>query len=352
MSQNMARWGSVLGTLMMLTSTQTADAQWVSAINPCACAQPVVQACYRTVPVTEYRQITQTVMKPVYETKYVNQQVTVYRPVTETRTVSVPTVTYQNVTECRQITRDQGCWQTTYRRTCLMSPCQYDPRANLIGWLNRTAYSIRSTFTPRIVAHRQYVPRMVTYNVPITRRVAHHGTRQVTYNVTRMQAYTTTRKVAINTVRYVAQQTVRTVPVTVWRTVPIGTTVAYAAAPLSTALAPSPDPIGRTAKGSTKSRTADSTDDKFKDRRSDDNSKKFERDSSSLDSGDGGNAGIQRFQNTPNATQPEGSFVTHAPSRSLPSIVRASRWTATRRANSGPALITRGISVATATSRK
>ena len=265
--------GSLAGTLLMCIST--ANAQWVSN-NPCACYAPVARPCYRTVPVTEYREVRQTVQKPIYETKYVTQNVTAYKPVTETRTASVPTVRYHNVTQCRTVYRNCGYWRTRYECRNLPSPCQYDPRPDLFGWLNRTAYSIRATFTPRVIARREYVPRVVAEQIPYTRTVAHHGTRQVSYQVTRMVPYTTTRKVAVNTVRYVTQQVVTRRPVTVWRTVPIGTTIAYA--PITntrTVLQPTPDPVSRR-------RSADSTDSKFNDKSRGASDQKFKRDSDKL----------------------------------------------------------------------
>lgn len=345
MFRNMACAGSLLGALTLFSSAQTASAQWMPAGNPCPCPQPVVQPCYRTVPVTEYRQIRQTVTRPVYETKYVDQKVTAYRPITETRTANVPTVTYQNVTECQTRTRDMGYWRTRYEQRRLMSPCQYDPRPNLFGWLNRTGYAIRSTFTPRVVAHREYVPNVVAYNVPITRTVAQHGTRQVTYKVTRMEPYTTTRRVAVNTVRYVSQNVVRRQPVTVWRTVPIGSTVAFASVGNHTALAPNPDPIG-SAKADPKKRTANSADNKFDDRSNDSSKDVFRRDSSSLDSKTNGNLGVDRSAQPPVFNHTANRLASHRPaatSRRLPSIVRAGGWIARRprreSTTRGPSLI-------------
>jgi hypothetical protein len=207
-----------------------------------------VRQCYQTVPVTEYRQVKQTVQRPVVETKYVDRQFTEYRPVTETKTVNVPTVSYQNVTEYRTAQRDCGRWTTQYHQTPRCSPCEYDNRADLMGWLNRTGYSLRMAFTPRFTTSRHYVPNVVAYSVPVTRQVAIRGTRQVAYNVTRLVPQTTTRKVAVNTVRYVSQEVTAMQPVTVMRTVPIGSRVAYVPFTTSgstqTALQPIPDRIG------------------------------------------------------------------------------------------------------------
>jgi hypothetical protein len=98
----------------------------------------------------------------------------------------------------------------------------------VLGWMNRTGYEIRSAFTPRYTAHRQFVPQQTIAQVPVTRQVAQQGTRQVTYNVTRMEPHTTTRQVAINETKWVAEEQTVSRPVTTYRTVPVGTTVAYA----------------------------------------------------------------------------------------------------------------------------
>lgn len=317
--------GSLAGTLMMILSP-AADAQWVTASacstcsTPCpSCYVPVARPCYQTVPVTEYREYRHVVHKPVCETKYVTQNVTAYKPVTETRVANVPTVHYQNVTECRTVYRNCGYWRTRYQCRYLPSPCEYDPRPDLFGWLNRTAYSIRATFTPRVIAHREYVPRTVAENVPFTRTIAHHGTRQVSYQVTRMVPYTTTRKVAVNTVRYVAQEVVTRRPVTVWRTVPIGTTIAYAPATTTqTALQPTPDPVSRT-------RSADARDSKFEDNsRGASDRKQTEK----LD-GLGTQHAPQRTLDS--HSRKFAGFVEAPRRRPLPSIVRTSRWIARRR---------------------
>ena len=356
MSRHMAVWGSVTGTLLMLFSSAPAQAQWLPFYDPCACVIPIAQPCYRTVPVTEYRQVKQIVQRPVYETKYVNQTVTAYRPVTETRTATIPTVSYQNVTEYRTTYYNAGYWRTRYECRRLPSPCEYDPRPDLFGWLNRTAYSIRASFTPRVIARREYVPRVVARNIPITRTVAHHGTRQITYKVTRMVAYTTTRKVAVNTVRYVAQEVVRTQPVTVWRTIPIGTTIAYSVAPYAatrTALQPAPDPIGSSR------RTATSKNDKTgDDSNSNDNSNEsYDRESSRLDSGKLDGLGTRRSQlPTPlrilnGYSAKLAGYKLSLPRPRLPSIVRTSRWVSRhsrlqKSGGGGPSLITPSVSVA------
>ncbi|MGE3315554.1 MAG: hypothetical protein AB7O26_10600 [Planctomycetaceae bacterium] len=260
MSLNMARVIPLLGSLL-LTMTAPAQAQYFG--NPCACATPVVQPCYQTVPITEMRECRQTVQRPVVETAYVDQPVTTYEPVTEVRTCQVPTVSYQTVTECQPCTRNMGFWQTTYQCNPKIAPCAYDPRPGFAGWWNRTGYSMRQAFTPAVTARRQYVPNYVTTMIPVTRQVAVHGTQQVSYNVTQMVAKHSTRKVAVNTVRYVSEEVVTKHPVTVYRTVPIGSALAFAPGGFSaTASAPRPDSISN-AGAPIPSRSASSNNNKY-----------------------------------------------------------------------------------------
>ena len=268
MSQTMLRPVALFGPLILLFSAGTASAQW---IQPWRCSPPVYQQAfqqqaYRTVPVTEYRQVTQTVQQPIVETEYVDQQVTVYKPVTETRTASVPTVSYQNVTEMQTVTRNAGYWQTHRQHNPRMASCQYDNRPGFRGWMNRTGFSIRQSFTPRVTTRRQYVPRIVSQQVPVTRRVAQHGTRQVSYQVTRMVLQTETRKVAVKKVRYVSKQVVRSQPVTVYRTVPTGSRTAFGVSPYGYAAPqsvqrPVPDP--NFSSGQQPSRSVNSNSDRF-----------------------------------------------------------------------------------------
>ncbi|MFV0446683.1 MAG: hypothetical protein ACK5Q5_24185 [Planctomycetaceae bacterium] len=173
------------------------------AYNPCAvCAQPVAmqaipQTVYREVPVTKYKPVTKTVQKPVLRTVYEDRPVTAYRQVMETKTVDVPMTTYQTVTECQPRTVNRSYWQTTYQKVPKYSPCQYDPNPTFLGWMNRSAYSMRMALTPNYMRQRQYVPNVVSYNVPVNRTVAVPTTRQVTQNVARLEPYQTTQKVAV-----------------------------------------------------------------------------------------------------------------------------------------------------------
>ncbi len=363
---------------------------------------PVAQTMYQNVRVTEFQPVKRTVQRPVVETRYVDQEVTAYRPITETRTAEVPTVNYTNVTEYQTVTRDMGQWFTS--RECINrpTPCQYDPRPGLLGGLNRFGYSLRSAFTPNFRTNRQYVPNYVAQAVPVTRQVAVHGTQQVTYNVTRMEPYKTTRKVAVNSVRMVAEEVTEMHPVTVMRSIPTGTRVAYVSpsslAASRTALAPSPDP-GAVASGRqtiVPSRTADARSNDLKrfNRERTPNpmngyeEKKppvntFQKDGESFPP----TTQIQNPNMIQNTSHTETQPVTrHAelwetpetqqapassagpamqppmtnsrpvtaappvrPTKSIPSIVRVSRWTrrpAATAAPSGPALPSPGISVA------
>lgn len=219
------------------------------AYNPCnVCPQPQ-QVVYRTVPVTEYQQVAQTVRKPIVETAYEDRQFTEYRTVYEQRTAQIPTVSYQNVTECQTVTKDTGRWVSYRQPVQKCSPCAYDSSPGLLGMLNRTGYQLRSAFTPNYTTHRQYQPNVVAYNVPVTRQVAQRGMQTVNYQVAKLEPYTVTKKVAVRRVRYEDEQVVAMRPVTSYRTVPIGTQTAFGFIPYQggegtmTAQGPSPDPI-------------------------------------------------------------------------------------------------------------
>ena len=240
----------------------------VTACNVCApvvqtvCApavQPVMQTVYRQVPVTEYQPVKEMAKRQVFETKYVDQSVTEYRPITETKVAEVPTVSYQNVTECQTQYRNAGYWRTRCEPTCKVSPCQYDQRPGLMGWMNRTSYEMTSAFTPNYRTTREYVPQTVAQTVPVTRQVAIQGSRQVSYNVTRMEPYQTTRKTAVVVPRWEDTEVTVMKPITVVKTMAVGTQVAYVpigAGGTATAFGPAPDPIG-TARGNSPSRSAD-----------------------------------------------------------------------------------------------
>lgn len=359
MSRNMSHAVLLCGTVLALSLTNTAAAQWFPFGDPCRCVQPVAQACYQTVPVTEYRQVRQTVRRPVVETKYVDQTVTEYRPVVDTKTATVPTITYENVTDHQTVYRNAGYWQTHYQCNPKLSPCQYDPRPNLAGWLNRTSYSVRSAFTPRVVARRQYVPQVVAQVVPVTRQVARHGTKQITYKVTRYEPHPTTRKVAVNTVRYVDDQVVSTQPVTVMRSVPIGTSVAYAVSPYgvptATALQPSPDPIG-TARQNSPTRSADRQNDGFGGNRYERDATNVKPDSSDetslLQNSSGASvtpAGYDEPAEPQARRQTASNPARHGARRPVPSIVRLNRWAPRKTTSTGASAADPAVSLANST---
>lgn len=243
-------------SLLAVAGTMSPAWGQICCYDPCCCcAPPPPVQCFQQVAVTEFRKVRQTVQRPVIETKYIDQPCTEYRTVMENRTVQVPTCTYQPVTEYRTVQRDCGQWVTNYRCRPEVSPCQYDNRPDLFGFLNRTGYSVRMAFTPRVWAERTYVPNVVCQQIPVTRHVAVQGTRAVNYQAARVVPITTTRKVAVNTVRMVAQEVVINQPVTVMKTVPMGTGLAFgspwgagyaygAPTPLpQQALAPPPQPV-------------------------------------------------------------------------------------------------------------
>src|SRR4029077_942627 len=126
-----------------------------------------------------------------------------------------------------------------------MTPCQYDNRPGLFGFVNRTGYSLRMGLTPQSWTERVYVPNVVAQQVPVTRQVAVRGTQTINYQVARVVPICTTRKVAVNTVRMVSEEIVTQRPITVFKTVPMGSSLALgvpAAAPTTTtALQPTND---------------------------------------------------------------------------------------------------------------
>jgi len=330
MSRNMYCMVSVLGALFATALPGTASAQWHLFGDPCrrCCTVPVCQPCYQTVPVTEIQEVRQVVQRPVVETNYVKQDYTVFDPVEETRTASIPTVSYDCVTENRAMTRDCGRWVS--HRVCRprVSPCQYDPRPTFAGWLNRTGYQIRSTFTPRVVTRRQYVPNVVTYNVPVTRQVARHEVRQQAYKVTRMVPRTVTREVPVRTVRYVPQEIVRKVPRTVYRTVPIGSAMAYG----SNSLRATADPISGRSSRSASRRNSTFRDDNYQPQKFN----RRDRDSRRDDFGQPNATKrtshlipVPQHQNGENELLP---VPTAGKSQPAPTVVQVGRWTERRSA--------------------
>jgi len=231
-------FAAALGALVVSLQTTAAKAQYYDGCGSCGAVaaqpiahctpiQPVQATCYQTVPVTTYTREKQTVEVPTYETAYEDREVTVMRPVSRTRTVEVPTVSYQNVTEYRTVNKDMGRWTTSYHPIAKCAPCQVDPRPGVIGWMNRTGYSMRNAFTPNYTTSRQYVPNMVTCSVPYTRQVAIQGTRQVAVQETEMVAERKMERVPVQKLVMKREEVTVMRPQTAYRTVPIGTSMAY-----------------------------------------------------------------------------------------------------------------------------
>lgn len=249
---------------MMVSAPVTACSSCQQVVQT-VCAppvQPVMQTVYRQVPVTEYQPVREMAKRQVFETKFVDQAVTAYRPITETKIAEVPTVSYQDMTECQTQFRNVGYWRTRYECQPKASPCQYDGRPGLVGWMNRTGYEVASAFRPDYRTTREYVPQTIAQQVPVTRRVAVQGTRQVTYNVTRMEPYQTTQRVAVTEPRWEEVEVTVMKPMTVVKTMAVGTQVTYVPAGsigTATALRPYPD-NGATATGIRPRQSADALD--------------------------------------------------------------------------------------------
>jgi len=291
----------------------------------CCPPPPVCVPQYTQVPVTEMREVKQTVMKPVQETKYVDQQVTTMVPVQEVRTVQVPTVSYQTVTENHTRMRDCGRWMTNYQCRPKMSPCQYDNRPGLFGWLNRSAYQTRMAFTPNMIAQRQYVPNMVAETIPVSRQVAVRGVQEQKVTVMRMEPRTETRKVAVTETRYEAVvQTIKQ-PVTVMKTVP--TAMAYGGWDCTSATALVPTPIAEKVppKSASKALGAEEFDETKSATKPEDNR------SGSIPKP----APIEDDEVVPtNLEENEEPVVSQAEQPAAPSAVRVSKWVASKRGSS------------------
>ena len=246
------RRGSLAFTLLALAMspllTPTAAAQ-APGCSSCAASQavalpvqpamqPVFQTQYRSVPVTTLRPVTQTVQRPVAYTEYVNQPYTQYVPVSQPVTRQVQSVQYRNVTNYRTVHRDMGRWVTRYQPINRLNPYQIDPRPGIAGWMNRTAFSVRNSLTPRMATSRRYVPNVVAQTIPVQSRVAVPAVRNVTQMVTRMVPRQSMRRVAVNRVRYETATVTQMQPTVAYRNVPIAPTMAWAPSSVSSAYAP------------------------------------------------------------------------------------------------------------------
>jgi len=231
MPSPLTRWLACASLLLVGGLSTPASAQFLfdPCCRPCrpACPPPV-QQCYRTVPVTEYREVQRVVQRPEYYTEYEDREVTEYRRVCENQAVQIPTVSYQTVTECRTVQRDCGRWVTQMECRPKMAPCDYDNRPDIFGAFNRAAYSMRMALTPDYVTRQTWQPNVVTQQIPVTRQVAVRGTRTVNRTVARVVPVTTRRQVAVTRMRMVAQNVTLREPVTVFKTVPVGNAYAFA----------------------------------------------------------------------------------------------------------------------------
>ncbi len=226
-------------TSAVLANSSTARAQFFNqGCNSCAASapvqvasctpiQPVQTSCYQTVPVTTYEREQRKVRVPYYQTAMETRTVTELEPVTRQVSREIPTVSYKTVVENQVVNRDMGRWQTNYMPVAKCAPCQVDPRPGMIGWLNRTGYSFRSAFVPNYRTSRQYVPNMVTCNVPVTRQVAVRGVQKVVENVTEMVPRQKTVQVEVSKLAWREETQTVMKPTTAYRTVPIGSTLAY-----------------------------------------------------------------------------------------------------------------------------
>jgi hypothetical protein len=352
----------IVGATVLASATQ-APAQWLNS-NACGCAAPpmvrtpVIQKCYQQVAVTEYQQVKQKVRRPVTYVEYIDQPVTTYRPVVETRSVDVPVTTYQTVQECRTVIRNAGYWKTNYQRNRKLSACQYDPRPTFAGWWNRSAYRIRSSFTPNIIASRQYIPQTIAQQIPITRRIPITTVQKQTYQVTKYVPHTTTRRVAVNKVRWVEQEVIAMKPVTVmkmipstrtaWTWAPYGSTsaISYAQPTTTISLNPDPDPINPTKRARVSTRVEE--EEKASDERGDIN----RVDTSSLDRTPVPAPRIERNLPKPNTTSKKSLFVA-VPARRANStgLARVGGWrsSSNKSRSSAPLLLPSDIRVASAT---
>ncbi|TWT57282.1 hypothetical protein KOR42_06410 [Thalassoglobus neptunius] len=168
-----------------------------ASVSDCPCMKPVTSTVYKEVDVVEYRTVEKQAQVPKVVTVMEDREVVTYQTINETKTVDVPTYVNQTVTEVQPMTQNNSYWRTTWQPVPKMSPCLYDGRPGLVGELNRLGYAFRNTMTPNAVARREYIPNVVTYNVPVQRVVQVPTTRQVTYNVAKVIPVTTTQKVAV-----------------------------------------------------------------------------------------------------------------------------------------------------------
>ncbi len=183
--------------------------------------------CYQTVPVTSMVESREKVQVGTWQTVEEDREYTVMTPKTEYREVEITEVSYQTVVENQQVTRDTGRWITQYQPVARYSPYQVDPRPGVIGWMNRTGYSMRTAFTPNYTTTRQYVPNVTTCNIPVTRQVAVPQKRVVRVPETRMVAEKRVERIPVRKLVFNEQERMVARPQTVWQQVPMGSATAF-----------------------------------------------------------------------------------------------------------------------------
>lgn len=183
--------------------------------------------CYQTVPVTSMVESREKVQVGTWQTVQEEREYTVMAPKTEYREVEITEVNYQTVVENQQVTRDTGRWITQYHPVARYSPCQVDPRPGVIGWMNRTGYTMRTAFMPNYTTSRQYVPNVTTFNVPVTRQVAVPTKRVVRVPETRMVAEKRVEQIPVRKLVFEEQERMVARPQTVWQQVPMGSATAF-----------------------------------------------------------------------------------------------------------------------------
>lgn len=194
-----------------------------AAVTDCPCLKPVTETVYQDVQQVEYRPEQKTVKMAKVVTVMEDREVTTYQTVNEPRTVDVTSYINQTVTECQPMTINQSHWQTSWQPVNKVTPCMYDQRPGLMGEMNRLGLAFRNSFTPNYVARREFIPNVMTTQVPVQRVVQVPTTRQVTYNVARTVPVTTVQKVPVQRTVWEDTTVTAMVPVTTTKRVAVGT---------------------------------------------------------------------------------------------------------------------------------
>lgn len=198
-----------------------------SACN-CPCMQAVTEPVYQQVNAVEYRTVQKDVEVPRVVTEYIDQPITTYQTAYETKTADVTSYINQTVSECQQVSYNQSYWRTAWQPINKAAPCTVDQRPGLMGEFNRMGMAFRNSFTPNYVARREYVPNVITAQVPVQRTVQIPTTRQVSYNVAKLVPVQTTQKVAVQRTVMEKRTITAQEPYTVQKTVQVGNRVRMA----------------------------------------------------------------------------------------------------------------------------